>query len=240
MNKLSPSARWLLLAASLAAIAGCFRLLGSHPAEGASVIRYALRLGIVGFGLVAWFVSQSLISSRGPKTGAIADKIHELTAPLHAYLEAHPRCANATLIASSALIDLLGIFLIGAGVFGPSMRPFAALILLFAMRQACQALCALPAPPGMIWRHPGFPSLLVTYDVANDFFFSGHTAIAALAAVEAAQVLPGWLAAAVAAIAVMEASVVLVLRAHYTMDVFAAIVAACCAAGLGNWLSAGW
>jgi len=240
MNRLSQAARWLILAASLAAIAGCFRLLWSQPAEGASVIRYALRLGIVVFGLAAWFVSQSLISSRGPKSGAIADQIHELTAPLHAYLEAHPRSANATLIASSALIDLMGIFLIGASVFGPSMRPFAALIFLFAMRQACQALCALPAPPGMIWRHPGFPSLLVTYDVANDFFFSGHTAIAVLAAIEAAQVLPGWLAAAVAAVAVMEASVVLVLRAHYTMDVFAAIVAACCAAGLGNWLSAGW
>jgi len=36
----------------------------------------------------------------------------------------------------------------------------------------------------MIWRHPGIPSLLVTYDVATDFFFSGHTAIAVLASIE--------------------------------------------------------
>ena len=36
----------------------------------------------------------------------------------------------------------------------------------------------------MIWHDPGFPSFLVTYHVANDFFFSGHTAIAVFGAIE--------------------------------------------------------
>jgi len=45
-----------------------------------------------------------------------------------------------------------------------------------------QATTALPAPPGMLWRDPGFPSLLVTYSVGNDFFFSGHTAFAVFGA----------------------------------------------------------
>jgi membrane-associated phospholipid phosphatase len=90
----------------------------------------------------------------------------------------------------------------------------------------------------MIWRHPGFPSLLVTYDVANDFFFSGHTAIAVLGAIVAAGMFPWWAGAAVGLIALGEASVVLILRAHYSMDVFAAVVAAFCAAGLADWLCA--
>ena len=189
-------------------------------------------------GLVGWFASQSLISGRGLKEGGIGDGIHELCAPWHRWLLAHPRCADAVLIVSSACIDLLGIFLIGVSVFGPSMRPFAAMIVLFLMRQACQAVCALPTPPGMIWRYPGFPSLLVTYDVANDFFFSGHTSIAVLAAIVAAGMFPWWAGAAFALIALGEASVVLIVRAHYTLDVFTAVVAAFCADRMADWLCA--
>jgi membrane-associated phospholipid phosphatase len=92
----------------------------------------------------------------------------------------------------------------------------------------------------MIWRHPGFPSLLVTYDVANDFFFSGHTAIAVLGAIEAAKIAPGWIAAVAGVIAFLEAATVLILRAHYTMDVLTAVVAAFCAAGLAARLSLGF
>jgi membrane-associated phospholipid phosphatase len=78
----------------------------------------------------------------------------------------------------------------------------------------------------MIWHYPGFPSLLVTYHVANDFFFSGHTAIAVFGALELARFRKSWLTAAAAMIAVFEIITVLVLRAHYTMDVFTGIVAA--------------
>jgi membrane-associated phospholipid phosphatase len=68
--------------------------------------------------------------------------------------------------------------------------------------------------------------------VANDFFFSGHTAIAVLGAIELANVAPGWVAIAGGLIAFLEAATVLVLRAHYTMDVLAAVFAAFCAASL--------
>jgi hypothetical protein len=129
-------------------------------------------------------------------------------------------------VGSSVLIDLLGIFLVSAAIFGPTVRPFLGLLILFALRQICQGLCALPCPEGMIWRDPGFPSLLVTYGTATDLFFSGHTAIAVYGSLE----LGHWgglgMAVAGAAIAVIEASAVLVLRAHYTMDVFAGAVTA--------------
>jgi len=238
MSRLPTPVKWLALVLSLAAIGACFHFLRDQEAAAGGPAVRGLRLGIVLFGLIGWFTSQSLISGRGPKAGLIGDGVHEITAPWHACLEAHPRSADAVLIVSSGFIDLLGIFLIAASIFGPSMRPFAALLMLFLMRQACQGLCALPAPPGMIWRYPGFPSLLVTYDVANDFFFSGHTAIAVLAAIVAAGMFPWWVGVAVALIALGEASVVLILRAHYTMDVFAAVVAAFCASGLADWLCA--
>jgi membrane-associated phospholipid phosphatase len=78
----------------------------------------------------------------------------------------------------------------------------------------------------MIWHYPGFPSLLVTYHVANDFFFSGHTAIAVFGVIELSRLHRAWLTAAAVLLVFFEVATVLILRAHYTMDVFTGIVAA--------------
>jgi hypothetical protein len=105
------------------------------------------------------------------------------------------------------------------------------LLVLFGLRQITQMLCALPQPAGLIWPEegPGFPSLLVTYQVANDFFFSGHTAIAVFGAIELGRFVRGRLGgiaactaqAVICLAATFLVTVVLLLRAHYTMDVFA-------------------
>jgi membrane-associated phospholipid phosphatase len=105
------------------------------------------------------------------------------------------------------------------------------------MRQLCQWLCALPPPEHMIWRSPGFPSLLVTYGVANDLFFSGHTAIAVLGAIEFYRLFPRhWALAVSVGAVVFEMCAVLVLRAHWTMDVVTGAMAAILAAGWAQWL----
>jgi len=100
-----------------------------------------------------------------------------------------------------------------------------------------EGLCALPKPESMIWHYPGFPSLLVTYSVANDFFFSAHTAIATFAATELARLGRRWLKLLATAIVVFESAAVLVLRAHYTMDVFTAIISALYVAHLADRIS---
>jgi hypothetical protein len=185
-----------------------------------------LRAIFVALGLIAWFSTQAMIGSRPDPAGIIGDRVHDWFTDVHAYLVEHPRAANALLIGTSALIDVLGVFLLGLSIFGKTVRPFLGLLLLFGMRQICQSLCPLRGPEGMIWREPGFPSLLVTYDVATDFFFSGHTALAVLGAVELVR-FGGrrWIPVGVF-IAVLEAMTVLVLRAHYTMDVFTGAVVA--------------
>jgi membrane-associated phospholipid phosphatase len=185
-----------------------------------------IRAAVVAGALLLWFWTQKLLGKRPAPAGVVGDRVHAWTAGLHARLLARPRLADGTLVASSLVIDAIGLSLVGAALLGPTFRPFLALLVVFSLRQVCQSLCALPAPPGMIWRDPGFPTLLVTYKVGNDFFFSGHTAIAVLGALEAARAGPPWLAAAAAAAAVLEAGAVLVLRAHWTLDVLAGILAA--------------
>ena len=195
------------------------------------------RVGLVGAALVLWFWTQRLIGRKAAPAEGVGDRLHDWSAPLHGWLAAHPRAADGTLIVSSACVDLLGLYLLGAAVLGPTFRPFVALLSAFALRQVCQGLCTLPVPRGMIWRRPGFPSLLVTYGTSNDLFFSGHTAVAVLGALELGHAGPPWLAAAVAAVAVLEAATVVVLRAHYTMDVFAGALAAVCCEEFASWIA---
>src|SRR2546428_8843980 len=185
-----------------------------------------LRLLVTGIVLALWFWTQSLIGARTTPGPGIRDGLHNFTAGLNSYFSQNGGAANALLIASSGLIDALGLFLLGRWLFGGSVRPFLGLFLLLTLRQLMQALCALPPPPNMIWHYPGFPSLLVTYHVANDFFFSGHTAIAVFGAIELSRLRRKWLTVFALAIVIFEIATVLVLRAHYTMDVFTGVIAA--------------
>jgi hypothetical protein len=187
---------------------------------------WALRALLVAAALGAWFWTQALIAKRAFPDGKIGDRLLDLTAPLNRALRHNDRWANALLITTSAIIDMLGLFLLAQGVFGPSVRPFLGLLIVFALRQLCQGLCALPCPDGMIWRSPGVPSLFVTYGTASDLFFSGHTAIAIYGCIELASWGGATFAVIGGVIALIEVSAVLVLRAHYTMDVFTGAVTA--------------
>jgi hypothetical protein len=197
----------------------------------------ALRIIITIVALAFWFWTQSLLGTRPGGNDSIADGLHRLTALLHDYFAHSPRAANALLITSSLGIDALGIFLLGSWVFAGKLRPFVGLAMLLILRQIMQALCALPPPPGMIWHYPGFPSLLVTYGVANDFFFSGHTAIAVFGATELARLHKNWLTASAILLVLFEIAAVIVLRAHYTMDIFTGLLAALCVAAISEPVS---
>jgi hypothetical protein len=196
-----------------------------------------LRIVLTAIALGIWFWTQSLIARRAVPASGVGDALHTLTAGLNSYFYHSPSAADALLIVSSAMIDGLGLFLLGRWLFGPSVRPFLGLVLLLGLRQIMQAICALPPPPNMIWHYPGFPSLLVTYNVGNDFFFSGHTAIAVFGGIELARLGKCWLTAIAVGITLFEIAAVLILRAHYTMDVFTGLLAAICVAQLCTELS---
>lgn len=196
-----------------------------------------VRLVVTGIVLVLWFWTQSLLGARTAPSAGVGDALHNLTAGLNSYFAQHATAANALLIVSSALIDALGAFLLAGWLLGGSIRPFLGLVLLMLLRQALQALCSLPVPQGIIWHYPGFPSLLVTYRVSNDFFFSGHTGIAVFGALELHRFHRKWLTAAAILLVFFEVATVLILRAHYTMDVFSGALAALWVARVSERLS---
>ncbi len=196
-----------------------------------------VRIGFTAGALAIWFWTQKLIGARGAPDQVIEDGIHAATASMNLYLHVHPSAANLLLIVSSAIIDLLAIFILTRWIFAGEIRPFLGLVMVLGLRQIVQSLVALPAPPNAIWHYPGFPSLLVTYGVSNDYFFSGHTAIAVLGVVELARLGKRWLAAVGVLIAIFEIATVLVLRAHYTMDVFTGLVTGLYAAYLASLIA---
>jgi hypothetical protein len=198
-----------------------------------------IRIGLTIVALALWFWTQSLIGARSVPSSGIGDSLHNATASANFYLHAHPSASNALLIVSSAVIDLLGILLLARWIFAGDRRPFLSLVLVLALRQVMQACVALPEPQGAIWHNPGFPSLLVTYGVAHDYFFSGHTAIAVLGAAELTRYGKGWLTVAGVAIVIFEILTVLVLRAHYTMDVFTGLMTGLYAAKICEQMGSG-
>ncbi|MDA7977211.1 MAG: sphingomyelin synthase family protein [Pirellulales bacterium] len=207
-----------------------------------------LRAGFVIVGLAAWFGTQQLIGARSAPASPAememagrvivqGDKLLQTTAPAYEWFAAKETRWQALLIASSAMIDILGFSLLGMAIFGRSIRPFLGLLMLFALRQTCQAFSALPPPEGMIWENPGFPSLLVTYGVSNDLFFSGHTAIAVFGAVEIGRGGRRWQRVSAVALALFLVASVVLVRAHYMMDIFAGTVTALLTAHWATWLA---
>jgi PAP2 superfamily C-terminal len=206
---------------------------------------WVIRSLVVAVGLGLWFFTQSLLGSRSLSPGddvggsllSRTDGLFILTQPVNEFLHTHPEWANGLLIVTSGVIDALGIGMLLFSIFGTTMRPFIGLLILFALRQLMQAICVLPTPEGMIWRYPGFPSLLVTYSVANDFFFSGHTAIAVFGATQIARITRRGMLILGIAITIFECATVIVLRAHYTMDVYAGAITALLAADIADRLA---
>jgi len=198
----------------------------SSAVPGPGVATYLWRIAIIAASLGVWFGTQAWLARRQFAGAGIEDGLFRLTANLHHYLLSNPALTDGLLIVSSLGIDLIGCFLLLRGIVGPTIRPFLGLFIIFLLRQICQGLILLPEPPDKIWHDPGFPTLLVTYGTATDLFFSAHTALTVFGATELARMKRRGLRTLGVALAVFEATTVIVLRAHYTMDVFTGAVVA--------------
>jgi hypothetical protein len=187
--------------------------------------RRLLRIAALLVAFAIFNAAERLVGGRG-LPDRIDDLMHDLFTPVNGLLQANPRLADALLIAITAIVDIAGVGLAIGAIVSKSVRPLVGLLVLYGMRQSVDLLCELPAPSGMIWRYPGFPSLLVDYGVLGDFFFSGHTALIAYVTLELATLRRWWLTALGLGCTLFIVAVLFSLRAHYTMDVFTAVVVA--------------
>lgn len=189
------------------------------------------RFGLIVFAIaqiVLYFIFQHLIGQRPAPVCKIHDVLLELFQPVTNFLHNHRIAANIQLIAMNGILDILSLFLIVITLVKRDIRPFFILVIFFSLRQILQLLVKLPIPPEAIWHYPGFPSLLQTYGIASDYYFSGHTGLSLLAFYELSYFRKPWLAYLGFALFVYEAISVLATHGHYTMDVFTAIMTVTC------------
>jgi hypothetical protein len=189
----------------------------------------------------AWLATQALLERSRGFVPTFIDHSHQLLAGANAFLNAHPTVANVILALSSFEVDLAAFSMVAFFFTQRKSRPLLALCFVLIMRQLCQSAFSIAKPEGIIWRNPGFPSIVVTYSTSTDFFFSGHMALATLLAAElTCHHAARWKQAIAWVVIGLQAVVVLSMRFHYVTDVitgfFAAIVATQAAAAIGEWL----
>src|SRR5215213_7000882 len=170
----------------------------------------------------AWLATQAFLEKTRGAVPTFIDHTHHLLAGANAFLNAHPTLSNVVLAASSFEVDLAAFSMVLFFFTQRRSRPLLALWITLVLRQLCQSSFSIAPPPGMIWHHPGFPSIVVTYSTSSDFFFSGHMALATLLATElTAQRAPRWKQTVAWAVVCAQAVIILSMRFHYVTDVVA-------------------
>jgi hypothetical protein len=191
----------------------------------------------VGAAYAAWLFSQQLLEKTRGLVQGFTDHTHELFSGINAYLNAHPTLADIVLAVSSFEVDLAAMSMVAFFFIRRESRPLLALWLILIMRQLCQASVSILPPEGMIWRYPGFPTVVVTYSTSSDFFFSGHMALATLLATElTAQGALRWKQVVGWGVVGAQAFIILSMRFHYVTDVVTGFLAAVTATQLAGAL----
>ncbi len=180
---------------------------------------------------VMWHLSQVAISDYKDHLvfkGGIVDQVHVLTDPINAYLNEHRQVSTFLLILTSIEVDVLTLFIFLYSIFSSSARLVIGLTILMLLRQLCEMIVLLPLPPGILWYDTHFPTLFVTYNIKNDFFFSGHTALVIYAATALGDLFKSkkYIGFLRWGLIIFQCTVILLLRAHYFMDVFTAFFTA--------------
>ena len=144
---------------------------------------------------------------------------------MNEYFNDDKTARNVILIISSLFIDILmftGLYRFVR--YGTTWRLIIAMSLFYSVRFIVQHLWYVEYPEGYNWGYPGFFSVFVPYGQTADFFYSGHVGICMMFFLEFYAV--GWYIWSYYALftLVFEAFVLIILRAHYTMDILAGVV----------------
>jgi len=170
-----------------------------------------------------WIMSQTILGSDIVPECGIVDRLHHFVQPVNSYLHQNLDVTSYGFILSSALIDINMAYLIINYLTTDRSKSFMLLCLGFTLRQISQWLSRLPQPAGTIWFDPGFPSVMVTYGVETDFFFSGHTLVSLVTGCDIID--NGGMFGKIYGILFIcyEISFIILTHSHYYMDVYAAI-----------------
>jgi len=177
-------------------------------------------LGLYGF----WLLTQAYLAA-DTSDEVLIDRIHnsQLVNATVAYLYHNPSIASFHIALTTLLLDVTITGVMVASILTGKPKPIIMMILGVFLRQVNQAMTKLPTPEGMVWFDPGFPTLYMIYEAQNDFFFSGHTLTSLITGGYLLESNNFALKIYGVIYIAYEITFVLLTRAHYFMDVYAAV-----------------
>lgn len=178
------------------------------------------RFALIAILYYIWHVSQSHLSSIKLEPNDDRLLYNPWNNRLNQYFTSEPWRASYLLILSSLLIDIHTFQIL----FNTDNSHLLYLFSGMFLRQLGQYTTSLPAIAEQYWEYPGFPSVFVTYTVANDYFFSGHTYLAMCTAGLLWQSKSRWIKVYGILLALFEITTIVVLKCHYYQDIYAAVV----------------
>ncbi|CAI2372888.1 unnamed protein product [Moneuplotes crassus] len=166
----------------------------------------------------------------------IKDVIFEFTWKVNQFFDNNTSSKHAFMIVCGLAMDITVLGGLLTFVFkGKTWRLPIVMTLFYLTRLIIQKLFLMKFPEGYLWDNPGFPSLTVPYGKTNDFFYSGHVGGAVIMILEfrerAKEEKHQWLifrilqAFAIITV-ILQILLMIFLRSHYTIDLFAGALAA--------------
>jgi len=197
---------------------------------------YKLTFGTIAL-LSFWYYTQNIKQEYGD-----VDRIHDLLLEneyiqtIYNYLQTDKSSLLFLLVSSSLLIDITTIHTIYDSVRHHNMSLLFSFGILLLLRQINQFITFLPAPKDPpLWLDPGVPSIIVTYQTHNDYFFSGHTSISTLLAYNLYLNTKNEIFKILLVLGVIyEIFVLLVTHSHYTMDIYTGLLTGIISKHLGE------
>lgn len=132
----------------------------------------------------------------------------------------HQIFLNFVIISSSLTIDAIFLFIMACFViYARSPRVIYAAGIFYGMRGLCQAIFLFEFPKDVLFKDPGFFSLIVPYGTTADFYFSGHSGFLVLATMELIQMKMVVLAFVNLISTLYTAWMLTATRAHYSVGI---------------------
>lgn len=186
-----------------------------------------LLFNILSIGLLYgfWLITQYSLQHDTNNNNIIIDRVHNfvLFDAIHKYLVNNKNVARWSIIITSLMIDLNLVYFVYDFICNKNIKPIILLVGGVVLRQFCQHINRLPSPDNIIWYETNFPSLIMNYNVTDDFFFSGHTLVSLIFGIELLQIENIYVQGYAIFYMMVEILFVLCSRAHYFMDIYGAI-----------------
>ena len=160
------------------------------------------------------------------KSRCVYDAVFDWTSAENRFMVQHRTFKDWSIAFTSLYLDGMIIFFsVHIILYAKNARILISVGVFYFSRAICQALFLFEFPIGYAFDDPGFPSLMVAYQVTSDFYYSGHCGILVFIAMELRHLGHKKLYYCNILVLMFMIFVMLSTRGHYSIDIVISILA---------------